>query len=63
MYLTIRLKQPKKAPVYLSVDIPNGTRNANDDLNNVVLDYIKKNGIKYQWYDIESMPNFPIQRK
>lgn len=62
MYLQIKVKLVEKTPpTKIKVDIPHGTLNDNDALNKVVRDFLKDNGVKYVWYKIESMPNFPMQ--
>jgi hypothetical protein len=64
MYLRVRVKPIEKIPsTEIKVDIPKGTMNDNEALNKVVKDYLDKNVIDYLWYCIDSMPNFPIQRK
>jgi len=64
MYLIVRVKPIKKtASIEIKVDIPNGTLNNNESLNKVVKDYLDKNVIDYLYYTINSMPNFPTQRK
>jgi hypothetical protein len=63
MYLRVRVKLIEKTPsTVIKVDIPNGTVNENKALNEVVKDYLDKNVIDYLWYNIDSMPNFSIQK-
>jgi len=62
MYLLVRVKPIEKIPsTEIKIDIPHGTLNNNDALNKVVRDHLKANGVKYLWYKIDSMPNFPLQ--
>jgi hypothetical protein len=64
MYLRVRVKLIKTiSSTVIKVDIPNGTLNENKALNEVVKDYLDKNVIDYLWYNIDSMPNFSIQKK
>jgi len=64
MYLRVRVKPIEKIPsTEIKVDIPKGTMNDNEALNKVVKDYLDKYVIDYLWYCIDSMPNFPTQRK
>lgn len=64
MYLRVRVKTIENIPsTEIKIDIPKGTLNDNEALNKVVKDYLERNMIDYFWYCIDSMPNFPIQRK
>ncbi len=65
MYLTVKINTTEhQVPARgLKIDIPHGTPNTPEALNQVVLNYIKAAKIDYHWYDIESIPDHPIQRK